>query len=77
MQITVQAHDVVIVGLALLGTVFMFGCGLALLVRVLGRRLPDVKVAAATWLVRDAAGWRARQAEKGRLNDYAIAMEDL
>jgi hypothetical protein len=60
MELTIQFHDVVIGSLAVIGTVLLFAAGLAVLVRVLGRRIPDIEETAAEWLLRDADSWRAR-----------------
>lgn len=75
MSVTVQAHDLVIAALALLGVVMFAGAALALLVRVLGRKISAVEEAAATWLLRDAAGWRAREEAKARLREVRVTIE--
>lgn len=67
MIVTLQAHDFVIAALALLGVVMFAGTALALLVRVLGRKLPDVLEALACWALVEAAGLRARDARKAEL----------
>ena len=67
MTVTFQAHDFVIGALALLGVVLFAAGALALLVRVLGRKLPDILEAGAAWALIEAAGWRARDARKAEL----------
>ena len=67
MTVTFQAHDFVIGALALLGVVLFAAGALALLVRVLGRKLPDILEAGAAWALIEAAGWRARDARKQEL----------
>ncbi len=67
MTFTVQAHDFVVAALALLGVVLFAAGALALLVRLLGRKLPDILEAAAAWALIEAAGWRARDARKAEL----------
>ena len=75
MVFTIQAHDLVISALAVIGTVLLFAAALAVFVRVLGRRLPDVEEAAGTWLLRDAAAWRARQERQKELLGYQARLE--
>jgi hypothetical protein len=67
MSVTIQAHDFVMAALALLGVVLFAAGALALLVRVLGRKLPDVLEAVAAWALVEAAGLRARHARKAEL----------
>lgn len=67
MQITIQAHDFVIATLALLGVVMLAAGALALLVRVLGRKLPDILESLAAWALIEAAGWRARDERRAEL----------
>ena len=67
MTVTFQAHDFVIAALALLGVVMLAGAALALLVRVLGRKLPDILEGGAAWALIEAGGWRARDARKAEL----------
>ena len=67
MNVTLQAHDFVIAALALVGVVMLAGVVLALLVRVLGRKLPDILETGAAWALIEAAGWRARDARKAEL----------
>lgn len=67
MQITIQAHDFVIAALALLGVVMLAAGALALLVRVLGRKLPEVLESLAAWALIEAAGWRARDERRAEL----------
>lgn len=67
MTVTLQAHDFVIAALALLGVVMLGAAALALLVRVLGRKLPDILEAVAAWALIQAAGLRARHARVAEL----------
>ena len=66
MALTVQFHDLAIGALAVLGTVVLSAAALAVLVRVVGRRLPDIEEAAGEWLLRDADAWRARAERKAK-----------
>lgn len=59
MEITLQAKDWVIAIMALIGAGLSAIAVLAILVRVLGRRVADIE--------EDAAGWRARYARKEEL----------
>jgi len=64
MSVTVQIHDIVVSVFALIGSVLLFAAVLAVLVRVLGRRIPDIEESAAQWLLRDADAWRARHSRQ-------------
>ena len=67
MSVTLQAHDMIMAALALLGVILAAGGALALLVRVLGRKAPDVLEEAARLLLVEAAGLRARTERKQQL----------
>lgn len=67
MDVTIHAHDLIVAALALLGCVLGAAGALALLVRVAGRRLPDVEEAVAAWLLIDAESWRARSRRREQL----------
>lgn len=75
MVFTIQAHDGVMAALAVLGTVVLFAAALAVLVRVLGRRLPEIEESVGTWLLCDAAAWRARQERRRELVGYQARLE--
>ena len=77
MDLTIHAHDVVIAALALLGVVLGTGAALALLVRVAGRRLPDVEEALAAWLLIDAESWRARARRRAELANHRPVLEKI
>ena len=70
MEITIHARDWAIAGMALVGVVLTALAALAVLQRVLGRHLVEVEEQAAAWLLRDAAGWRARAARKAQLSAH-------
>lgn len=67
MELTIHAHDMVIAALALLGCVLGAAGALALLVRLAGRRLPDIEESVAAWLLIDAESWRARSRRREQL----------
>jgi hypothetical protein len=67
MTFTIQAHDLLISGLAILCVMMLGFTGTALVVRVLGRKWPDILEAVAAWALVEAAGWRARDARKAEL----------
>ena len=75
MQIQIQAHDLVISVMALIGVILLGAAALAVIVRVLGKQIPDIEEAAATWLLRDAAGWRARAERKKKVASAAATLE--
>lgn len=75
MAITLQAHDLLMATLAVLGTLVLASAVLAVLVKVLGRRLPDVEESVGTWLLRDAAAWRARRARLVELQGSQARLE--
>lgn len=75
MQIQIQAHDLAIAVLAVIGVVLMFGAALFVLVRVLGKHVSEVEESAATWLLRDAAGWRARAERKEKVAGASARLE--
>jgi hypothetical protein len=66
MTVTLQAHDMVIAALALLGVVMLAAGALALLVKVLGRKLPDILEGAAAWALTRAPPRCGDQAESLR-----------
>lgn len=75
MQITVEAKDWAIAILALIGAALSAVAILAVLVRVLGRRLPEIEEEFAAALLRDAAGWRARHERKEELAAATARLE--
>lgn len=75
MEITLQAKDWAVGIMALLGAALSAIVILAALVRVLGRRLPEVEEELAAALLRDAAGWRARQERRGELATATARLE--
>lgn len=70
MEITINAKDWAVAGLAVLGALLASAAVLAVLVRVLGRKLAEIEESAAAWLLRDAAGWRAREVRKAELERH-------
>lgn len=70
MEIQIHANDLTVGVLAVLGALLASAAILAVLVRVLGRKVADVEKAMAAWLLRDAAGWRARDARKAELERH-------
>lgn len=75
MTLSIQIHDLVIGLMAVLGTIVLFAAALAVLVRVLGRRLPEIEESVAQWLLRDAQAWRARLAKKAELANTRAVLQ--
>lgn len=70
MEITINAKDWAVAGLAVLGALLASAAVLAVLGRVLGRKLAEIEEELAQWLLVDAAGRRACEAKKQELKRH-------
>jgi len=61
---------------AAVGAVALLAGSVFVTCHVFGRRIADVEQDVANWLLRDAAGWRAREATLARVKGLRAGLEE-